>query len=137
MSKPFVCLVVLVTCVASAVIAAEPAETPPREISPIMEEIQLVLAQCQDRIATLEFDLERAPDQAAALQILREIQQQKQDAEVGVLRVQKRYALADGNLAAADEIDAVIERILAPEPVEASAEARAEREARRQEADHD
>jgi len=134
----------LIICgIAPGIMAAE-QPGPESDLSPRMLEIHQVLDSEAADLAALQRDLQAASDEKAALRILRAIKQRKQDAEISILRIQKRYALQEGNAEAAALIDEAITRILDPQPAPPSEEALREKEARRAElerrnqaADHD
>lgn len=104
---------------------------PPPMAAAFMQEIQNVLALEQTDLAALQEDLKNAPNEQDALQVLRAIAQRKQDTEIAVLRVQERHARLSGDEEAATRIEQSIRRILNPEPMVLSPEARQESEARR------
>ena len=103
----------------------------PPTVSPQMQEIQTVLAQERIAILALQEALEAAPSERDALEILRAIGQRKQDTEIAVLRIQEQHARQAGDEAAATRIEQAIHKILNPEPLTISPEARLEMEARR------
>jgi len=96
-----------------------------------MQEIRNVLAQEQAALAALQEDLKSAPTEQDALRVLRAIDQRKQDTEIAVLRIQERHARLSGDEDAATRVEQAIRRILNPEPMAISPEARQESEARR------
>jgi hypothetical protein len=122
------CLLItlLLTPIALLALASDLA-APERSLSPRMLEIQEVLGREQTDLAKLQIELGSAPDEKEALRILRAIAQRKQDAEIAVLRVQKRFAQQEGDARAVADIDRAIERILDPQPAPLSP---AEQEAR-------
>jgi hypothetical protein len=83
-------------------------------LSPMMQEIDAVLAAEKEALEALNEQLGSAPDERAALHILQQIKQQKQDTELSILRIQRRYALEKGDTDAAERIDLAIDRILNP-----------------------
>lgn len=104
---------------------------PRATVSPMMQEVQTALAQEATAIQALQNNLANAHTEQDALRILREISQRKQDTEIAVLGIQVRYARRAGHEEAAVRMEQAIARILDPEPVEPSPEARREAEALR------
>ncbi len=103
----------------------------------MMDEIRALLAESAATLSTLQAQMKAAPDEQAALAMLRQVSQHKQDTEIAILRIQQRHALEKGDTEAADLIEEAIGHILTPQPVSATPEARAERARRRGGADHD
>jgi hypothetical protein len=137
-------LTTLCIAIIASFVAAVDHVDPGAALSPRMLEIQHVLDGEAVDLAALQRELQAAPDEKEALRILRAIAQRKQDAEVAVLRIQKRYALQEGDTETVALIDEAIARILDPQPAPPSEEAlrekealRAELERRNQAADHD
>jgi len=100
---------------------AAPQAATPR--SPEMLEIDQALAAERALVAELEARLEGAPDEPAALDLLREIERTKQQTEIEILRLQAKHARLAGREEQAAEIEAVVQQILAPAlvPVPAAA----------------
>ncbi len=82
--------------------------------SPMMQEIEDVLASDKAAILALNEELEAAPDEQAALRILQAISQRKQETEIAILRIQEHHLRENGDTASADRINGEIERILNP-----------------------
>lgn len=108
----------------------QPLPTPPA-LSPMMQEIEAALAADKEALATLNDQLSTAADEQAALVILRQIQQQKQDTELAVLRIQRRHAAEQGDTEAAARIDLAIDRILNPPHIQPDPDATARSRDRR------
>jgi hypothetical protein len=88
-----------------------------RVLSPLMVEIQAVLADEQTKVAELQARLEAATDDHAALALQKEIEQIKVETELNILRLQATYARNEGRIEQAAEIEAVIAEMLSPRPV--------------------
>lgn len=100
-------------------------------LSPMMQEIQAALDADREQVAALDEQLKAAVDEQAALDILRRIHRQKQETELGILRIQQRYAGEKGDTDAVRRIDEAIDRILNPPHIAPRPEAEAERRAHR------
>ena len=87
------------------------------QLSPLMQEVEAVLAAENAALLVLEQDLKAAPSEREALGILRAIGQRKQDSEIAILRIQERYAREAGNEEAAAILTETIEKILNPTPI--------------------
>ena len=122
-------MVPLVT--AQAPLPAQPQPITEKPVSPMMQEIKAAMAANEVAVKALQESLQTTADEAEALQILRAVDQQKQDTEIAILRIQERYARQNGDQETADQINLAVEKILNPDPVTPTAEAMAEREARR------
>lgn len=107
--------------------AAAPQAAAPR--SPEMLEIDQALVAERALVAELEARLEGAPDETAALDLLREIERTKQRTEIEILRLQAKHARLAGREEQAAEIEAAVQQILAPALVPAPAAAAAARAA--------
>jgi TolA-binding protein len=115
----------------------EPVQAQPA-LSPLMQEIEAVLAADEAAVTALNEQLATAPDEQAALHILGQIRQQKQDTELAILRIQQRHALKEGETAAAERIGLAIDRILNPPQLQPDSDAAAtSRERRAGGGDHD
>lgn len=134
MKKSITTLVILAAAVLAATsqlaISEQDAAPAARPVPPMIQEIRSVLARSDAAVLVLQRDLDAVTDEEQALDILRAIDRQKQEAEISVLRIQERYARQDGNNEAAARIARTIEKILNPDPVTPNEEARAAREAR-------
>lgn len=122
-------MVPLVT--AQAPLPTQPQPITEKPLSPMMQEIKAAMAANEVAVKALQVSLQTTADEAESLQILRAVDQQKQDTEIAILRIQERYARQNGDQETADQINLAIEKILNPDPVTPTAEAMAEREARR------
>jgi len=87
-----------------------------QRLSPQMREIQAALAQEHRAIQEILSELEAADDEDAAMELLARLHDVKRDTEVEILRIQARHARLAGREELAREIDAAIERLLAPPP---------------------
>ncbi len=87
---------------------------PPRIASPMMLEIRALLGEQSEILAELNARSAAAPNEAAALEIQREIGQVKMDVEIAILQVQAEYALADGRIEVAEEIAVAIAKMQSP-----------------------
>lgn len=100
-------------------------------VSPLMQEIKATLAAGDELLAALQLQLTSAPDETEALRLLNAIQQQKQDTEISILRIQERYAREAGDTETAEKINLAVSKILNPPVPEPNTQARAESETRR------
>lgn len=138
-------LTMVVVTAAPLPVGAGPAEDPapqeadrsaltaPHQVrNPRLEEIKAAQAAGQELVVQLQLQLKAAPDEVEALRLLRAINQQKQDTEIVILRIQERYARQAGDTATADRIGQAVQEILNPPVPAPSAQARAESEARRE-----
>lgn len=107
-----------------------PLPTPP-VLSPLMRDIEAALAADKEALADLNEQLAAAANEQAALLILRQIQQQKQDTELAILRIQRHHATEQGDTEAAARIDLAIDRILNPPHVQPDPDATARSRDRR------
>ena len=94
---------------------------PAQTLSPMMLEIESLLAAERAAVEVLAARLEKTHDGQALIALQREVEALKQETQLGILEVQLRYARAAGR----DEVVAELERALAarkqpPVPVHAS-----------------
>lgn len=109
----------------------DPAPVSEKPLSPMMQEIKAAMDSHTAAVAAMQEQLNSTLDEESALQILRTISQRQQDTEIQVLRIQERYARQAGDTETAEKIDQAVEKILNPDPVTPTADAMAERQARR------
>ena len=67
-------------------------------------------------IAALEVEFANAPSEAAALQVLKEIEQTKLDTELSLMEFQKNEAQKQGNTLLVLKIEACMEQTRSPRP---------------------
>jgi hypothetical protein len=92
-----------------------PAVAPkPRPLSPMMAEMQTVLAAESERLAELKLRAGKAPTPDDALAIQREIERVKFDTEVSLLRVQAKHARQAGRTEVASRIESAIADLVNP-----------------------
>jgi hypothetical protein len=77
-------------------------------MTPMMADITAALQTEQAQVAALAAQLATAPDDAAALQLHRAIEQAKMDGQLQVLGIQARYARAEGRLEDATKLEAAL-----------------------------
>ena len=85
-------------------------------LTPLMAEIQAVLADEQTRVAELEARLSSSLDEGAALALRRQIEQIKVETELNILRLQAEHARRAGQDEQAAAIEAAIAEMLSPRP---------------------
>jgi len=90
-----------------------PAERP---LSPMMIEIQGVLAEQQRQVGALDARFAETTSEVAALAVQQEIEQIKQNAELEILAIQARHARVAGDEDLAQSLDAAIATIQNPPP---------------------
>ncbi len=86
--------------------AAAPAATAP--LTPMMTDITAAMQAEQAQVAALVAQLATAPDDAAALELHRAIEQAKMDGQLQVLGIQARYARAEGRVDDATKLEAAL-----------------------------
>lgn len=99
--------------------AAAPAATAP--LTPMMTDITAAMQVEQAQVAALVAQLATAPDDAAALELHRAIEQAKMDGQLQVLGIQARYARAEGRVEDATKLEAALTamgKVAAPMNVE-------------------
>jgi hypothetical protein len=100
--------------------AAEVPAPPAPEVASIvkpgamMTEIRALVADERRSLASLNQRFHRTTDQAAALTLQREIAQLKLGTELALLRVQARYARAEGRLSVAAHLENAIRELESP-----------------------
>lgn len=92
--------------------AAAPAPATP--LTPMMADITAALQQEHALVADLAQQLATAPDDAAALQLHRAIEQAKMDGQLRVLGIQVRYAKLEGRTEDATKLEAELAAMGAP-----------------------
>jgi hypothetical protein len=105
-----------VLAVGGFVLAAEapPADPPARELSPMMTEITAALETARLEVAALKLRQDAAVTNDAAMALAREIAQVKRTNRVEMMRIQLRYARAEGRAETAAELEEIITRMTAP-----------------------
>ena len=103
----------------AAEVTAPPTPPAPKVASPVkpgamMTEIRTLVADERRALAALNERFRRTTDQAAAIALQREIAQLKLGTEIALLRVQARYARAEGRLAVAAHLDDAIRELESP-----------------------
>jgi hypothetical protein len=83
---------------------ATPAAVPAPQLSPAMQEIAAVLDAERRQVLELTAVLTREADGTARLALVRRIERIKMEAEISVLTIQARYALAAGFSAEAQQL---------------------------------
>lgn len=91
-----------------APIAAAPPAAPTAPLTPMMADITAALQAGQAQVAALAAQLATAPDDAAALELHRAIEQAKMDGQLQVLGIQARYARAEGRVEDATKLEAAM-----------------------------
>jgi hypothetical protein len=77
-------------------------------MTPMMADITAALQVEQAQVAALAAQLATAPDDAAALELHRAIEQAKMDGQLQVLGIQARYARAEGRVEDATKLEAAM-----------------------------
>ncbi|MFN2370671.1 MAG: hypothetical protein ABR506_05875 [Candidatus Krumholzibacteriia bacterium] len=95
----------------------ELAEPEGRAVSPLMEDINRVVAESTVRLAELQGRLDREIDDRAALEIVRAMEQVKIRTELDILAVQADHARQNGREDLAQEIEGAITEMTAPRPL--------------------
>ena len=100
----------------AAEVSAPPAPGVANTVKPgaMMTEIHALVADERRSLAALNERFHRTTDQAAAIALQREIAQLKLGTEIALLRVQARYARAEGRLAVAAHLDDAIRELESP-----------------------
>ena len=80
----------------------------------MMVEIEALLAAEAEAVADLHARFQATTNETAALAIMMEIGRVKVETELNILRVQIRYARADGRVDVAEELEAAIEKMTSP-----------------------
>jgi hypothetical protein len=97
---------------------APAVQAPVRRLSPMMAEMQTVLAAENEKLAELRQRVRSAPTPDEALAIQRDIERLKFETEVSLLRVQAKHARAAGRTEVASRIEmAIAELVHPPKPV--------------------
>lgn len=84
------------------------AAAPITPVTPMMTDITAALQAGQAQVAALAAQLATAPDDAAALELHRAIEQAKMDGQLQVLGIQARYARAEGRIEDAVTLEAAL-----------------------------
>lgn len=92
-----------------------------RPLSPMLVEMQTVIAAEQEQLAALRTRVAKASSPEEALALQREIEKLKFDTEVSLLRVQAKHARTAGRTEVATRIEAAISELVNPPKVKAPA----------------
>jgi hypothetical protein len=100
-------------------IEAQPAspaagESPPRELSPMMAEINAAMETARLEVADLKLRYEAETDDKAAMEIMREVARVKRESRVEMMRIQLRHARKDGNEDLVLELEGIVAKMTAP-----------------------
>jgi hypothetical protein len=100
----------------AADVLASPAPGVASTVKPgaMMTEIRTLLADEHRSLAALNERFRRTTDQAAAITLQREIAQLKLGTEIALLRVQARYARAEGRLSVAAHLENAVRELESP-----------------------
>jgi hypothetical protein len=90
------------------------AESDERPLSPMMQEITDLQAATHQAVAELASTLADAREQEQIMTIQREIGRLKSEARVETMRIQLKYAQAEGNEEAAAKLEEIIARLTTP-----------------------
>jgi hypothetical protein len=82
--------------------------------SPMMGEIDSLLAAQREELTALQERFDRAANEVDALELQRAIERLKMQTEASILRTQARYARLAGQLRVAQEIEATLESLSEP-----------------------
>jgi len=83
-------------------------------LTPRMQEITDLIEAERETLRQLNAQLDAAIDQNTHLQIIKQIEQLKQDTELGILEIQLKYARLEGNIDAVAELEAAILQLTSP-----------------------
>ncbi len=98
-------------------LAAQADEPRPTDLnSQRIAEIKNLIAVERAALAELQDRIERAPDQAAELDLIKRIGELKRNTEIGILEIQLRYARIEGLAEAAARLETAIDELRAPPP---------------------
>ncbi len=86
-------------------------------INPLMPEINRIQEQAAAQVMDLSSRLDNQTNDAEALELIREIESVKQEAELDILRLQAGAAAARGDQETADQINNAIEEMTTPRPL--------------------
>jgi len=95
-----------------SVVAAQPAQPAPH--TPMALEIDALLDAARSTVAVLQEQFENATNDKTAVDLIRQIEEAKKNAELDILRVQLKYARAEGRTALAAELTAALTRMTTP-----------------------
>ncbi len=84
--------------------------------SPFQKEIDSLMEEEKQAIEALEIDFANAPTEAAALQVLKQIEQTKLNTELSLMEFQKIEAQKQGNTELVAKIEACMEQTRSPRP---------------------
>jgi len=86
-------------------------------VNPLMQQIQVVLASSDLKLAQLQTRLDSESSHRSALEIIKQMEQVKVQTELDILAVQASFARQNGREEVALEIEGAIEVMTAPRPV--------------------
>jgi len=112
-------LAIFLVVIAASASVAEPA----RELSPMMQEIQIAMETARLQVADLKLRHDAAVNDEEAMDIMREVVRVKRESRVEMMRIQLRYARLDGNTELVAELEDIVSRMTAP-PVRGVPQAR-------------
>ncbi len=112
-------LAIFLFVIAASASVAEPA----RELSPMMQEIQIAMETARLQVADLKLRHDAAVNDEEAMDIMREVVRVKRESRVEMMRIQLRYARLDGNTELVAELEDIVSRMTAP-PVRGVPQAR-------------
>ncbi len=84
--------------------------------NPLMPEINRIQDQATARLVDLNSQLQNQSNDARSLELIREMESVKQEAELDIMRLQARAALARGDQETATQINNAIEEMTTPRP---------------------
>lgn len=90
--------------------------------NPLMPEIIRIQEQAAARLVDLTSQLENQTSDSGSLELIREIEKVKQNAELDIMRLQAGAAQARGDQDVADEINLAIEEMTTPRPLRPAVE---------------
>jgi hypothetical protein len=99
---------------AAAPAAGIDATAPPASLTPMQAEIAQVLASERATVAQLQERLVAAKGTAPALELHKQVQDTKLQAQLTILRIQVRYARAEGRELVAEQLETAIRDMTTP-----------------------
>lgn len=111
------CALAILLLSSSLVLCAAAADAPaatPQPVSPMLAEITAAMTASQAAVAELSRGLSGAADQAAVLEVQREIARLKQEARLETFRIQMRYAAVEGRTEAAARLERLLSDLTSP-----------------------
>ncbi len=101
------------------------------DTNPLMPEIERIQDEASAQLVALNDRLASQTSDQQALELIRQIETVKQQAELDIMRLQATAAVTRGDQDVADEINAAIEEMTSPRPVRQPIERPAPADARR------